>query len=67
MSEQRLIELEIKLAYQEDLVGELNKIVAQQQQKIDHLEKICRLLYERVENLSAHQDGVAAEEIPPHY
>jgi len=69
MNEDRIIELEIKTAYQEDLLQELNKIVGQQQQQIDRLEATCRLLNERIKSLST--DGIsgesAADEVPPHY
>lgn len=73
MDNNRIIELEIKAAYQEDLLQTLNKIVSQQQQRIDRLEATCGVLNERLKSLSA--DGrngeVAAAgngyEIPPHY
>ncbi|MGR9115176.1 MAG: SlyX family protein [Gammaproteobacteria bacterium] len=68
MSIERIIELEIKVAYQEDLVQELNKVVAKQQQQIERLEATCKVLNERI---SAVASGVGAvppgEEVPPHY
>ncbi len=68
MHEDRLIEIEIKLTHQEDMVEELNKVVYQQQQKIDHLETICEALIRHVKELS---DGAAEQrtttETPPHY
>jgi SlyX protein len=69
MNEDRIIELEIKTAYQEDLLQELNKIVSQQQQQIDRLEATCRLLNERIKSLSTEDRGgaSAADEVPPHY
>ena len=45
MSEERLTELEIKLAYQEDLLQTLNTIVSEQQQKIEQLDASSKLLY----------------------
>lgn len=68
MNDERIIELEIKAAYQEDLLQALNKIVAGQQQQIDRLEATCSMLNERIKSLSA--EGGAAEnveEVPPHY
>jgi len=50
MNDDRIIELEIKTAYQEDLLQELNKIVGQQQQQIGRLEATCRLLNERIKS-----------------
>ncbi len=68
MNENRIVELEIKTAYQEDLLQELNKIVGQQQRQIDRLEATCRLLNERIKSLSAEGgSGENSEEMPPHY
>jgi len=68
MNENRVTELEIKIAYQEDLLHELNKIVGQQQQQITRLEATCKMLSDRIKSLSI--EGVGSEvfeEIPPHY
>jgi len=69
MTDDRIIELEIKAAYQEDLLQALNKIVGQQQQQIDRLEATCRLLNERIKSLSTEGGGGGenVEEVPPHY
>ncbi|MDP1772316.1 MAG: SlyX family protein [Methylobacter sp.] len=69
MKDDRIIELEIKAAYQEDLLQELNKIVARQQQQIDCLEATCRMLNERIKSLSTEGTGGGEniEEVPPHY
>ncbi|MDP1665742.1 MAG: SlyX family protein [Methylobacter sp.] len=68
MNEDRIIELEIKIAYQEDLLQALNKIVGQQQQQIDRLEATCRMLNERIKSLSVEgSGGESVEEVPPHY
>jgi SlyX protein len=64
----RLIELEIKLAYQEDLLQALNNIVSEQQQQIQRLEATCQLLYERLNSLANDNDRTEpVNEIPPHY
>ncbi len=68
MNIERIIELEIKAAYQEDLLQELNKIVSQQQQQIDRLDETCKLLNDRIKSLSIDSgSGENIEEIPPHY
>lgn len=68
MNEDRIIELEIKAAYQEDLLQELNKIVAGQQQQIDRLEATCKMLNDRIKSLSAESGSAEnIEEAPPHY
>jgi SlyX protein len=68
MNTNRLIELEIKIAYQDDLVQSLNKIVAEQQQQIVRLERTCKLMNERIQSL-ANGSGVddSNDQIPPHY
>lgn len=66
--EKRLIEVEIKLAYHEDLLQELNLIVADQQKQIGRLEETCKLLYERMKNLSsANELNQTDNQPPPHY
>lgn len=68
MNDDRIIELEIKTAYQEDLLQELNKIVAVQQQQIDRLEATCQMLNERIKSLSVEGGtGENFDEVPPHY
>ncbi len=57
MNDDRIIELEIKTAYQEDLLQELNKIVSRHQQQIERLEATCRLLNERINSLSTEGSG----------
>jgi len=68
MNDDPIIELEIKIAYQEDLLQELNKIVGRQQQQIERLDATCRLLNERIKSLSTESgSGENIEEVPPHY
>lgn len=69
MSELRFIELETKLAYQDDTIRVLNEVVTRQQDQIDRLTAAFRSLDERVKNLP-QQDGEKtslADEVPPHY
>ncbi len=70
MNEEKIIELEIKLAYQEDLLQDLNTVMGQQQEQILKLQEMCKLLNEKIASLSQSvpSAGVAsAHEIPPHY
>ncbi|HCY62829.1 MAG TPA: SlyX protein [Oxalobacteraceae bacterium] len=68
MIENRLVDIEIKLARQEDLVDTLNQTIYRQQKKIDELEALCSALARRLKEL---QQGASergpAHEIPPHY
>lgn len=68
MNEERLIAIETKLAFQEDLIEELNKTIYQQQQKIERLEAICEALARQVRELNeARNDKAPLNERPPHY
>lgn len=68
MSEQRIIELEIKASYQEELIDSLNQIVANQQNQIGRLEQTCKLLHDKIKAVSTQQStGDSVNEIPPHY
>jgi SlyX protein len=68
MNDDRLVELEIKAAYQEDLLHALNKIVSQQQKQISRLEATCKMLHERINSLSAEANGSENNDgVPPHY
>jgi SlyX protein len=68
MNDDRIIELEIKVAYQEDLLQLLNNIVSQQQQQIDRITATCSLLNDRIKSLSTEGSaGENVDETPPHY
>jgi SlyX protein len=68
MSEQRLIELETKLAFQETTLNELNDIVTAQQKKIDILQAAIQELYERMKSMAEESIHDPADEPPPpHY
>lgn len=67
-TDERLIDIEIKLARQDDLVETLNQTVYRQQKKIDELEALCTALARHVKDLreGASERGPAHER-PPHY
>ncbi|RZT31914.1 SlyX family protein [Cupriavidus agavae] len=66
--ESRLTDLEIKVAFQEDLIDTLNLTVARQQQQLDLLQAQFRALYQQVRNsASTAAEAGPQHEIPPHY
>jgi SlyX protein len=68
MIEERLVNIETKIAFQEDLIEELNKVVYQQQQKLNQLEAICTSLVRHIQSLAeAGHASKAVNERPPHY
>ena len=66
--EERFVEIEIKLAQQEDLVDALNQMVYQQNRRIDQLESALAQLARRSSTGDADQSGAGPmHERPPHY
>lgn len=64
--EERFIDIEIKLAHQEDLVEELNQVVYQQSRRIDQLEAMVAKLAEHLRN-NTPSGQQPLNEPPPHY
>lgn len=67
MDESRLAEMEIKLSFNEDLLEELNRTVARQQQQIADLEQLVRDLRLQMQRSLPPDTSGSAHEIPPHY
>lgn len=68
MSDSRLEQIEVKLAYQEDTVRELSDVIYRQQRLIDALEQRCRQLEARIISIaSASSPSSPEDEKPPHY
>jgi len=69
MSEERLVEIETKIAFQEQTIEDLNDVLYEQQQEIERLGSICDALVKRVKELSESTPGIdaPANEKPPHY
>lgn len=67
----RLIDLESKLAFQDDLLQQLNDVVARQDQELmmlrAEMEKLRSQLFQILPLLSAGGAGAALDERPPHY
>jgi len=65
--ESRLSEIEVKLSFSEDLLEELNRTVARQQQEIAELQRQLRDLRLQLQRSLPAESGDAVHEIPPHY
>lgn len=67
--EHRLIELEIRLALQDDLVSSLNDTIVKMQQTLDLQQGQLQLLYQRLQQdrVEHSKPYSLADEIPPHY
>lgn len=68
--EDRLVELEIRVALQDDLLDELNHTIVKMRETLDLQQEQLRLLYNKMQqNQEAHTEKPysLAEEVPPHY
>ncbi|MGI9343581.1 MAG: SlyX family protein [Gammaproteobacteria bacterium] len=66
--ENRLVDVETRVAHQEQAILELSEELYRQQQQLAQLEARWRGLVERVDSLAGGSaPGDAADEVPPHY
>ena len=65
MNEERLVKIEMKIAFQEETIKELNEVVCEQQNEIQRLCAICDLLVKQSKDNS--RIDAPANEKPPHY
>ena len=63
--DQRINELEIRLAHQDKTISELNDVITAQWKKLDALERQFRRLGEELEAMGSSE--VQANQKPPHY
>jgi SlyX protein len=67
-NEERIMDIEVRLARQEDLIDTLNQTVFRQQNKIDELEALCTALARRVKEVADNlSEEAPLDERPPHY
>jgi len=64
--EERIINLEIKIALQENLVDNLNRTIYEQGRRIDQLDALVTKLADHVRGLRDREAGPVNER-PPHY
>ncbi len=68
MNDDRFIDIETKLAHQEQTLIELNDALAKQQESIMTLEQLCASMAERVRSMGdAEVPAPPGDERPPHY
>ena len=65
--EDRLVDLEVKAAYADDLLDQLSDQIYRQQQQIDLLLSELRLLRERLPEAGTTTSRNLRDDIPPHY
>ncbi len=69
MDEERWIDIETKIAFQERTIKELNDVVYEQQKQIDKLNDVSNDLADKIRELFETSTGIKApaNEKPPHY
>ena len=67
MNDNRFEDLEVRLAYQDQMLTELNDVVTNQQARIMQLEQRVKSLVERLAAMADAAPADAGEEKPPHY
>jgi len=67
--DKRITELEIKVAYQEDTIQQLDSVICRQQDQIDALKKQFKRLTESAQDFSegSKDNQSLFDDIPPHY
>ena len=65
--EPRVMELESRLAFQDDTIQALNDVLVTQQRRIDRLELQITALIKRQEEMGGQGDDFVEDSPPPHY
>ncbi|HEX4937384.1 MAG TPA: SlyX family protein [Candidatus Kapabacteria bacterium] len=65
--EDRITELETRIAFQEHSLQELSDEMYRQQKQIERLDNICRMLLQQMQDVSAALPAKPLDEKPPHY
>ena len=66
-TEDRLVNLEIKASYAEDLLDSLNAVVVRQQEQLDLLTREVARLAQQSQSADAPAPHSPRDELPPHY
>lgn len=67
--EDSIIDLQMKVSFQEGLLEDLNQVIIDQQQQISRLELAIETIKVQMRTMqtSMHQENSQQHEIPPHY
>jgi SlyX protein len=67
VKEERLTDIEVKLAHQEHALDEVSQVLIDQQAQLSRLEQVCRSLTERLRSISEGVPAGERDDEPPHY
>ena len=66
-TDDRLTAIEMKLAYMEDFVNQIQDVAIEQAKTIDKLQKEIRLMSDKIREMSNTMEGDIPNRRPPHY
>ena len=66
-TDDRLTAIEVKLAYMEDFVNQIQNVAVEQAKTIDKLQKEIKLMSERIREMANTMEGDIPNRKPPHY
>ena len=64
---ERLTAIEMKLAYMEDFVNQIQNVTVEQTKTIDKLQKEIKLMSDKIREMSDAAEGDIPNRKPPHY
>jgi SlyX protein len=67
INQEAIYHIETRLAFQEDLLDALNKLITDQQKQIEQLWQANRLLKQQMEKMHFETNSADDNQPPPHY
>ncbi len=64
---ERLTAIEMKLAYMEDFVNQIQNVAVEQTKTIDKLQKEIKMMSDKIREMSDAAEGDIPNRKPPHY
>lgn len=66
-TDERLTAIEMKLAYMEDFVNQIQDVTVEQAKTIDKLHKEIKMMSDKIRDMSNVMEGDIPNRRPPHY
>lgn len=66
-TDERLTAIEMKLAYMEDFVNQIQNVTVEQAKTIDKLQKEIKMMSDKIRDMSNVMEGDIPNRRPPHY
>lgn len=66
-TDDRITAIEMKLAYMEDFVNQIQNVAVEQTKTIDRLQKEIKLMSDKIREMSNVAEGDIPNRKPPHY